>query len=71
MRIVEFPPIVTREAVAAALMIGCVTILFFLSPSPRNISAHSLGSKIIANQDESAMPRAIPSSRQVSLCPIS
>ena len=31
MRIVEFPLVVIREGVAAALVVGCVTIVFLFS----------------------------------------
>jgi len=40
MRIVKFPLVFVREGVAAALVIGCVTVLFLLSSYTSNISAH-------------------------------
>jgi len=39
MRIVEFPLVFIRERVAAASVIGCVTVLFLLSSYTSNISA--------------------------------
>jgi len=58
MRIVEFPLVVIREGVAAALVIGCVTILFLLSSPINNISAH-LQVKIMATNAQSTVKRAI------------
>ena len=58
MRIVEFPLVVIREGVAAASVIGCVTIVFLLSSPTDNISAH-LQVKIMATNAQSTVKRAI------------
>jgi len=58
MRIVEFPLVVIREGVAAALVIGCVTIVFLLSSPTNNISAH-LQVKIMATNAQSTVKQAI------------
>ena len=58
MRIVEFPLVVIREGVAAASVIGCVTIVFLLSSPTDNISAH-LQVKIMAMNAQSTVKRAI------------
>jgi len=58
MQIVEFPLVVIREGVAAALVIGCVTIVFLLSSPTSNISAH-LQVETMATNAQSTMKRAI------------
>ena len=58
MQIVEFPFVVIREGVAAASVVGCVTVVFLLSSPTNNISAH-LQVKIMATNAQSTVKRTI------------